>query len=273
MASAAAWASVPQGLRTQSAAAAGAGRAVEVLGAAEVRGAHLHPLGDGALVVGPQRPRRARVGRRHVGPLGPLALPRELALPERGDHGEDLLTAEVRQHTSLAGGVAAHDLAHLELHDVGWPRELEELRGGPHRAPSRDVFEDGQRRAEPAAAEQRTEAGADRAHDGKAPRVAARVVLQPVEGECVHAARMLGADPQHAAGERAGVLTVFHEHLAGDDRAVVAARALREAARAVREVVSVLGYRQCERVEVDHVQVGDWGIGPRSRRVVRGVGG
>ena len=69
------------------------------------------------------------------------------------------------------------------------------------------------------------------------------------------------------------MLAVIHEHLAGDDRVVVAVRALREAARAVREVVAVLGDRQRERVEVDHVHVGDWGIGPRSRRVVRGVGG
>ena len=206
MASAAAWASVAPGVADPERRAAGAGRAVEVLGRAEVRGAHLDALGDRARVVGPQRPGRALVGRRHVGPLGPLALPRELAPPERGEHGEDLLAADVREHASLAGGVAADDLAHLELHDVGRPRELEELRGGPHRAPARDVLEDGERRAEPAAAEQRTEAGADRAHDGQAPRVAVpAVVLQAVEGECVHAAGMLGRRTpcRHAGRSRA----------------------------------------------------------------------
>src|SRR5262249_48685021 len=133
---------------------------------------------------------------------GPLALPRELAPTERGEHREDLLSADVREHTRLAGGVAADDFAHLELDDVRRARELEELRGGPHGAPSRDVLEDRERRAEAAATEQCAEPRADRAHDGKSPGVAARVVLEPVEGECVPAARMLGAGARSSTGSR-----------------------------------------------------------------------
>ena len=146
-------------------------------------------------VVGPERPGRARVGRRHVGALGPLALPRELAPSERREHGEDLLAADVREHAGLTGGVTADDLAHLELDDGRRTRELEELRGRPHGAAAGDVLEDRERRAESAAAEERAEPGAQRAHDGKAPRVAVlAVVLEAVEGECVHAdAGMLGA--------------------------------------------------------------------------------
>src|SRR5262249_33505794 len=75
---------------------------------------------------------------------------------------------------------------HLEVDDVGWAGELEELRGGPHRAAAGDVLEDRDRRAEPAAPEQRAEARAELTDDGEAPRAAVAVVLESVEGERVH---------------------------------------------------------------------------------------
>ena len=56
----------------------------------------------------------------------------------------------------------------------------------------------------------------------------------------------VSSNAEHPPGERTGVLAVIHEHLAVDERVVVAARPLDVAAGAVREVVDVLGNRQMQ---------------------------
>src|SRR4029077_14590578 len=60
------------------------------------------------------------------------------------------------------------------------------LRACTPRPAACDYPQNRDRRPEPAAAEQRAEARADLAHDGKSPGVAARVVFESVEGERVH---------------------------------------------------------------------------------------
>ena len=58
-------------------------------------------------------------------------------------------------------------------------------------------------------------------------------------------------------GEDAGVLAVLHEHLTVDQCAVVARRFLHVPTRTLREVVHVRRRRHSQRLEIDHVHVGE----------------
>src|SRR5437868_5043316 len=89
----------------------------------------------------------------------------------------------------------------------------------------------------------------------------------PVDWRGPSARRVRGARPrtnwmrparstaEQGAGEGARVLAPGHEHLAVHDGGVVARGALDVAAGAVREVVCVLGQREPQAVEVEHVEI------------------
>ena len=166
-------------------AASGAGNAVELVVQARVGETHLEPVDDRPAHVRQHRPRPAGLGAGHIGPDGPLTGPGELAAAERGEHGEDLVAVDPREHARLRREVAAHDLVDFELDDRGRAGELEVLRGRPHQRPPGDAFDHFDRGTEPAAAEQRALSRTQPAHDRQSPDERIERRLESVESERV----------------------------------------------------------------------------------------